>query len=213
MANNWTIEPGRGVYDTQRAAALSGVPASTLHYWARTGLYTPSISPRPRTRLWSWSDLLALRALDWFRKGDEDRARARVADLRIALDEIERSGYSREELSRLLAVSAGDGRLYLQLPDRTIRADRAGQVAIDGSLYLVQPYKDGPDLLQPRPLLRIIPGKLHGEPHIVGTRIPSLTIAALDRDGFSPEQIQAMYPDATLEALREAIAFERALAA
>lgn len=213
MANNWTIEPGRGVYDTRRAAALSGVPASTLHYWARTGLYTPSISPRPRTRLWSWSDLLALRALDWFRKGDDDRARARVADLRVALDRIEQTGYSREDLSQILAISAGDGRLYLQLPDRTIRADPGGQAALDETLYLVRPYKHGPDLLQPRPLLRIIPGKLHGEPHIVGTRIPSLTIAALDRDGFSPEQIGAMYPDATVEALREAIAFERSLAA
>ena len=58
------MEPGRGVYDTRRAAALSGVPISTLHYWARTRLYTPSISPGPRTHLWSWADLLVLRAID-----------------------------------------------------------------------------------------------------------------------------------------------------
>ncbi len=82
------IAPGRGVYDTHRAAALSGVPASTLHYWARTGLYTPSVSPGPHTRLWSWADLLALRAIDWFRKGDELRAKSSVARIRQALEQL-----------------------------------------------------------------------------------------------------------------------------
>jgi len=207
------MEPGRGVYDTHRAAALSGVPASTLHYWVRTGLYIPSISPGPRTRLWSWSDLLALRAIDWFRKGAETRAKARVAEIRKALEQIELSGYSREDLSQLLAISAVDGNLFLQLPEQTIRANDSRQVAISEMLYLVRPYKNGPDLLQPRPLLRIIPGKLHGEPHIVGTRIPSLTLGALDRDGYTTQQIQMMYPDATEEALREAIEFERSLTA
>lgn len=62
------LEPGRGVYDAARAAALAGVPKTTLHYWARTGLYPPSISPGPRVRLWSWADLLALRAIDWLRR-------------------------------------------------------------------------------------------------------------------------------------------------
>jgi hypothetical protein len=42
---------GRGVYDADRAAALAGVPKSTLHYWARKGYYLPSIAPEPRTRL------------------------------------------------------------------------------------------------------------------------------------------------------------------
>ncbi|MFN8511640.1 MAG: DUF433 domain-containing protein [Thermomicrobiales bacterium] len=205
------MEPGRGVYDTHRAAALSGVPASTLHYWARTGLYAPSIAPGPRTRLWSWADLLALRAIDWFRKGDESRARASVATIRLALVELEHAGYLRDELARILAISGTDGKLYLQLPDRTVQAQPGGQYLIEGMLPLVAPYRSAPDLLQPRPLLRIIPGKLHGEPHIVGTRIPSMTIGGLDDAGFDLEQIRAMYPDATPDALREAIAFERSL--
>ncbi len=205
------MAPGRGVYDTHRAAALSGVPASTLHYWARTKLYTPSVSPGPRTRLWSWSDLLALRAIDWFRKGDESRVKSRVADIRRALEQLEHAGYSREDLSHILAVSDADGTLYLQLPDANVRALRGRQVPLPETLNLVAPYKNAPDLLQPRPLLRIIPGKLHGEPHIVGTRIPSLTINALETAGYDLEQIRAMYPDATPEALREAIDFERSL--
>lgn len=205
------LEPGRGVYDTPRAAALSGVPVTTLHYWVRTDLYLPSISPAPRTRLWSWSDLLALRALDWFRKGDTSRAKARIVEIRQALNALEHSGYSREDLSHILAISAEDGKLYLQLPGKIVRANSGRQIALEQVLDLVAPYKNGPDLLRPRPLLRIIPGKLHGEPHIVGTRIPTLTIGALGKAGYTVEQISRMYPDAPLGALREAIDFERSL--
>jgi DNA-binding transcriptional MerR regulator/uncharacterized protein (DUF433 family) len=205
------MEPGRGVYDTHRAAALSGVPRSTLHYWARTGLYTPSVSPEPRTRLWSWADLLALRAIDWFRKGDDGRAKASVANIRRALAEIETAGFTREALAHILAVSSAGGQLFLQLPDRTIRAHSGGQIAIADTLNLVAPYKNGPDLLRPRPLLQIIPGKLHGEPHIVDTRIPSVTIAALADTGYTLDQIRSMYPDASLDALQVAIEFERSL--
>ena len=205
------MEPGRGVYDTRRAAALSGVPISTLHYWARTKLYTPSISPGPRTRLWSWADLLVLRAIDWFRKGDDSRVKASLPDIRRALELLEREGYSREDLTHILAVSGTDGKLYLQLPEMSVRARPGGQGALPEVLNLVQPYKSAPDLLRPRPLLRIIPGKLHGEPHIVDTRIPSLTISALDQAGYTLEQIGTMYPDAPPEALSEAIEFERSL--
>ena len=206
------LEPGRGVYDTHRAAALSGVPTSTLHYWARTRLYSPSVSPAPRTRLWSWADLLALRAIDWFRKGDEGRAKASVLDIRRALKELESVGYTRDALTHILAISGGDGKLYLQLPGKIVRAYSGGQLAIADTLNLVAPYRNGPDLLRPRPLLRIIPGKLHGEPHIINTRIPSLTIAALDSAGYTVAQIHSMYPDATIDALHVAIDFERSLA-
>lgn len=205
------LAPGRGVYDTHRAAALSGVPASTLHYWARTGLYSPSVSPGPRTRLWSWADLLALRAIDWFRKGNESRVKASIPRIRRALEHLERIGYSRDHLSRILAISDTDGELYLQLPGVNARAAGGGQGALPRVLNLVRPYNGAPDLLEPRPLLRIIPGKLHGEPHIVDTRIPTLTINALNQAGYDLEQIRAMYPDATTAALDEAIDFERSL--
>jgi len=33
-----------GVYTAERAAALSGVPKSTIHYWAREGVLAPSVS-------------------------------------------------------------------------------------------------------------------------------------------------------------------------
>ena len=78
-------------------------------------------------------------------------------------------------------------------------------------LAVIYPYKAGPDLLQPRPLLRIIPGKLHGEPHLVNTRISSATIYALHADGFSLAQIREMYPEADPEALSQAVDLEESL--
>lgn len=53
------MEP-RGEYTAERAAALSGVPKSTVHYWARQGILIPSGSPE-RVKLWSYGDLMALR--------------------------------------------------------------------------------------------------------------------------------------------------------
>ncbi len=77
---------GRGCYDAWRASALAGVPKRTLHYWAQTGFYCPSISPEPRVRLWSLLDLLALRAIDWLRKGQDDVGKANVKRIRQALE-------------------------------------------------------------------------------------------------------------------------------
>ena len=49
-----------GCYDGPRAAALSGVPVSTVYLWARSGIVEPSVSPT-RIKLWSYADLMALR--------------------------------------------------------------------------------------------------------------------------------------------------------
>src|SRR5437870_8104917 len=57
----------RGVYPAPRAAALSGVPLSTVHYWARKGILVPSVSPT-RIKLWSYVDLMGLRTIYWLRQ-------------------------------------------------------------------------------------------------------------------------------------------------
>jgi uncharacterized protein (DUF433 family)/DNA-binding transcriptional MerR regulator len=200
----------RGVYDARRAAALSGVPERTLTRWAGTSLYVPSISPEPRTRLWSWFDLLALRTIDWLRKPSDGLARVPLAKIRAALEDLDARGLSTADLHDLvLRSSAGD--LFFEHDQDLVRADASGQVAMPGVLAVVRPYKFGPDLLVPRPLLRIVPGKLHGEPHLLNTRIPSATIFALHSDGFSDAEIARMYPDADAHAISEAIDLEETL--
>jgi hypothetical protein len=47
----------------------------------------------------------------------------------------------------------------------------------------------GPDLVRPKPELRIVPGKLSGSPHVAGTRVETTAIAALAKDGLDTERI------------------------
>jgi|SRR5579883_1174283 len=206
-------ELGRGAYDARRAAALAGVPRSTLHYWARKDFYRPSVSPEPHVRLWSWLDLLALRTIDWLRKtkGTGEPRRVSLRKIQEALNALDREGIPRERLHDFVVVSrAGD--LFIMVGQNlTMRADTGGQLAFGEILQPVKPYGRGPDLVEPRPRLRIIPGKLHGEPHLLDTRIPSAAVYALVQDGYDLADIQRIYPDATREALTEAIDLERSL--
>ena len=55
-----------GCYDAHRAAALSGVPKTTVYWWARHGIVVPSVSP-VQERLSSYADLMALRIVAWLR--------------------------------------------------------------------------------------------------------------------------------------------------
>ena len=66
-----------GAYAADRASALSGVPKSTIHYWARTELLVPSVS-RSKVKLWSYADLMGLRIIYWLRQQKTDVAGAEV---------------------------------------------------------------------------------------------------------------------------------------
>jgi uncharacterized protein (DUF433 family) len=129
--------------------------------------------------------------------------------IREAIEAIDRRALSRTDLHDIV-VRTERGELYMNVDVKLIRADRSGQFAMT-ELAVVYPYKGSPDLLQPCPLLRIIPGKLHGEPHLVNTRISSATIYALHSDGFPLAQIREMYPEADLEALVQAVDLEQPL--
>lgn len=156
--------------------------------------------------------MLALRAINWFRRAKPAQALPRVpfARIREALEELERRNLPLADLQKIVAQSHG-GEVFITVSDQPVRADRSGQAGMPGVLALVPPYEWGPDLLEPRPLLRIIPGKLLGEPHLVNTRIPSALIYALNREGFEHQQIRHMYPEADPDALEQAIDLESSL--
>lgn len=214
-ADELRIDPSEGVYDAARAAALSGVPLTTMHYWARNGIYRPSVAAGARTRFWSWGDLLALRAIAWFRarEGPDRPRRTSMRRVREMLKALEFGGIPRDELYRVVAMTEA-GQLAIRLDDAvTITADNRRQGLLDRVLPLVQPFGNGPDLYRPRPLLRIVPGKLHGEPHLVGTRIASAVVFEFARMGYPLADIEAFYPDADPDARQQAIDFEQSLRA
>lgn len=123
---------------------------------------------------------------------------------------LEQKGHPRAALHDLV-LRTQHGELYFEVGDTVIRADVSGQIPMRDVVRLVRPYKVAPDLLEPRPLLRIVPGKLHGEPHVTGTRISSSTLYVLHTEGYLLPQIAEMYPDATLGAISQAIDLEQSL--
>src|SRR5438128_10422399 len=85
--------PSGAAYPADRAAALAGVPISTLHYWSRAGIWVPSVSSA-RVKRWSYSDLLALRLIDWLRRDKPDLKlpKTSMGKIRGALAALDRWG-------------------------------------------------------------------------------------------------------------------------
>ncbi len=213
----------RGAYTADRAAALSGVPLSTVHWWARHDVLVPSISAQ-RVKLWSYPDLMGLRIIYWLRQVKEApdglaiprttmpavrRALAQLAELDLRL-------WS-EETGPAVRVDRGGNVQVLsepspEAPGRQRALDVAGQELLD----VIEPFvavegPRGPDLVRPRPLLRIVPGKLGGAPHVAHTRLESQAVGALATSGLPQAKIYRLYPDIEPRAIDDALDLERQL--
>lgn len=209
----------RGAYTADRASALSGVPKSTLHYWARTEVLVPSISPE-RIKLWSYPDLMGLRTIYWLRQGKtaDDGVAVSATSMRAvrrALDELKQLDLElwTETRGPAVAVSRA-GEVFLTLDDRV--SNLAGQSPLDAEwLNLIEPFDAGegrgPNLYAPRPSLRIVPGKLSGSPHILKTRIETVALAALEERGLAQAKIAKLYPMASEAAIADALDLEHQL--
>lgn len=208
-----------GAYTTDRAAGLAGVPLSTLHYWTREGIWTPSISAT-KVKLWSFSDLLGLRLIDWLRQDKEDirLPRSSMTKIRRALSSTESFGERLAERTLEVLVDAKGG-IVLGEGDGLFIALKGGalQSMIDSRIDLIDAYQsrsgiNAPHLSTPRSTLRIVPGKLSGEPHVAGTRIETRVIAALRSRGFDASRVRELYPVLTEENIDEAFDLEDQLA-
>jgi len=206
-----------GAYDAERASALSGVPKSTIHYWARTHLLVPSVSVE-KVKLWSHADLVGLRLIYWLRRTKTRTLGPSIPPtnmraIRAALAKL-RSLPDPQTPESSLWIN-GAGRIYLR--DTTgAPATLDGQLAIEKAINLIAPFSTaegltGPDLLRPRPELRIVPGKLSGSPHIVDTRLETRALYALKRDGIEESVIAKLYPFVTPKQIAEALDLESQL--
>lgn len=211
-----------GCYDASRAAALSGVPKSTVYWWARQRIVVPSVSP-VQEKLWSFGDLIALRIVSWLRhKKDEEFyslpiARTPMPMVRQALQALETRGVSLWDAEQALSPLLVDtnGKIYLRLDGRVTDLQGADVLPRFETFGLTDPFAlkegwQGPDLIRPRDDLRIVPGKVSGEPHVAKTRITSLALAGLARDGFHSSRIAEMY-ELTSAVVDEALDLERQL--
>lgn len=209
-----------GCYDAGRAAALSGVPKSTVYYWAREHVVVPSISP-VQEKLWSYGDLIALRMVSWLRHRKEQQGelaiqRSPMPLVRRALALLDEHGVSLWDSSESRSPLLVDvrGRIYVRLGDEIVDLDGAKALPKLETFGLTEPFSVGgawgPNLIQPREHLRIIPGRVSGEPHVLNTRITSLALAALSANGLDPARIAEWY-DIDDSSVRDAISLEEQL--
>lgn len=203
-----------GAYTADRAAALSGVPKSTIYYWARRGHLLPSVARKPL--LWSYTDLLALRTIYWLRQPKKAFDREVPA---TSMPKVQRA------LKQLRSVDLGlfdQGRPIVAVTlsgDVVFDADAVPLQLVEGQYLerelvdIVGPFEGlegtrGPDLAWPRSTVQILPGKISGAPHIAGTRLPTQSIYALADRGLSVERLGKIYPFVSPQSLQESIDLE-----
>jgi uncharacterized protein (DUF433 family) len=208
-----------GAYTAERAAALSGVPMTTIHWWARNAILVPSVSAS-KVKLWSYSDLMSLRVIYWLRQRKTTERGAEIP--RSSMAAVRRALKALAKMSVPVWQDAGptlfvDGAGTIYLPPATTPESIDGQMGHADLLDLIAPFTTaegtrGPDLLRPRPDLRIVPGRISGSPHVVDTRLETRALAALAADGFDRESIHRLYPYVTTDQIAQALELERQLA-
>lgn len=213
----------RGAYPAERAATLSGVPISTVHWWARNDILVPSISAE-RVKLWSYTDLMGLRIIYWLRQPKKHGAdkvtipRTTMPAVRrvlAQLGELDLALWS-EDMGPTVCVDRKGELFVMSEPDaEAVHRQRAMRLG-DEAFAVTNPFETsegsrGPDLIRPRPRLRIIPGKLGGSPHVEHTRLESQALGALAVSGLPTAKIYQLYPSVKREAIDDALALERQL--
>jgi uncharacterized protein (DUF433 family) len=208
-----------GAYTADRAASLSGVPKSTIHWWARNEILVPNVSAE-KVKLWSYADLMSLRVIYWLRQRKTtgrgaEIPRTSMPAVRRALKALRALDLAPWHAHGPTLFVNGTGEIYLKEPHGRPETP-AGQLTSD-VLDLIAPFSTaegtrGPDLLKPRPELRIVPGKVSGSPHIVSTRLETRALAALKGDGFDVPGIQRLYPYVSAAQIEQALDLENQLA-
>lgn len=217
------MNSSEGAYKADRAAALAGVPKSTLHYWSKHDILVPSVSP-VRIKLWSYSDLMAARVIEWLRRDKNypsgvEIPRSSMPAIKRALkqlDELDLNLWT-EDVGPTVSVTRG-GKILLDAEPDAEAAHR--QRVLDGTEEIFTISNEftlldgsrGPNLHSPRPQLRIVPGKLSGSPHVVDTRLETSAIGSLALRGIEPGQIYNLYPEVAPAKIDQAIDLERQLA-
>ncbi len=209
-----------GAYTVDRAAALSGVPRRTVHDWARKGVLVPSVSAE-RRKLWSYSDLFALRTIYWLRRpkrapdGSVVPASS-MPQVKAALTVLEHLESELFDGDRPAIAVTWDGVVVLRPVGHPLQT-AGGQILLSDALDLIAPFAAlegarGPDLVEPGPFVRIRPRRLSGAPYVLGSRVMTEALYALSLRGCTPENIHALYPELSTDGIADAVRVEAQLA-
>jgi uncharacterized protein (DUF433 family) len=173
-----------------------------------------------REKLWSYQDLLTLRAVYWLRKrkdtglpGTERIPASPMNQVRAVLEQTINQGLDLWNDPSVQIRIDLDGHIFFTQDD-SARRDAFGQVSLDHaqSVDLLDAFGDSPGLVRPTEHVRIAPARLAGEPHLLRTRIGTQSLLALKEDGYPSSNIARLY-DIPVEQVEEALKYEWGLAA
>ena len=169
--------------------------------------------------LWSYADLMGLRVIYWLRQQKSTKLgveipRTSMAAVRRALKQLRDLDMSIWDRGRPSLLIDASGSLHLEAGEGVQTLE--GQLVSEDLIDLIAPFPTsegtrGPDLVAPRPDLRIVPGKLSGSPHVMRTRLETRALAALAVDGFVVPAIQQLYPYVSITQIDQALELERQL--
>lgn len=188
-----------GFYTAGEAAQLTHVPRSTVHYWVRTGLVEPSVS-LARPMLFSFLDLRDLVVINRLRGQLPTQTIRRAVDWLRTVADVQHIVHAecRQRDGEIVWIPTGD-------PHSEVLASRGGQIFLTLDEVwneLDAEVRDGEIIaLHPAEHVDIDPDVRGGTPVVSGTRTPTALVAELIDGGLSPEEIVAMYPLLTVEAV------------
>ncbi|MDR1432029.1 MAG: DUF433 domain-containing protein [Propionibacteriaceae bacterium] len=173
-----------------------------------------------REKLWSYQDLLTLRAVYWLRQrkdaGDVDSAKIPATPMnqvRGVLEQTVKQGLDPWNDPSVEIRIDLDGRIFV-VQGNGDRRDVFGQTALDHaqSVDLLDAFFKSPGLARPTEHVRIAPARLAGEPHLLQTRIGTQSLLSLAEDGYASSSIARLY-ELPEEQVEEALEYEWGLAA
>jgi uncharacterized protein (DUF433 family)/DNA-binding transcriptional MerR regulator len=200
-------------------SVLTGATVAQLAYWRKDTPSAPALlvpeGKRSGRYLYSWADVVALRSIVYLRSEKSlPRIRQAVAQLR----RLEADQWS--HLARYTLVSTPKT-IVVRTPDgQLLDVGRHPGTVLDEVLMedVLEPFdtRTGrlvPALKRPRPHITVDPGVLGGYPVLAGTRLPFDSVAALAADDLDADDIAAIYPSASAEAIADATDFAEQVAA
>jgi len=199
-----------GRYSYTRASQLSGVPARTLHHWARVALFVPDFN-EASPKGWSYRDLVLVRLFAWLRSVGmkPPTAAERVMGVRVAL--------ARREFDPAIPLRATRSGVFIEGEDFDRLSGEAllpNMVELLQTFDLIRPVDDvnqmwGPSLVRPSQFTAISPSVVAGEPFLRLTRIPTATLYALHvEQGLAPADLVALFEGLSTGQVDDALSLE-----
>lgn len=192
------------------ASVLSGASVRQLGYWRKTSLLVPEVNSTGRPILYSFRDILALRAVV---KLHQEQSLQRIRKAFATLPHLDLTDHPAQY------ALVADGSTIVLVREDGIEIDlvnKPGHAIMVTLSDIMEPFDTGRgevvDLRRPRPHLQVREQWLGGWPTIEGTRVPYDTVAELLSDGsVHPSEVAEFYPDVTAAAAQDALDFARSV--